>query len=156
MLGNTYEGENCSLARALEIVGERWSMLIMRDAIFRGTTRFNDFRRNLGIVPNVLVSRLDTFVRADLMYLEDREYRLTAKGLDLQAALIAMTQWGDRWEAPDGPPAIYEHVGCGGKVRHKLECAKCKRAPGAGRVKANPGPGAAKPHPAPSRSHRPV
>src|SRR4051812_33427867 len=110
MLGRTYDNQNCSVARALEVVGERWSLLILRDAMFRGTTRFSDFQRVLGLAPNILANRLDTFVAADVMRVDNREYYLTAKGWDLQPALIALTEWGDRWAAPDGPPVIYRHA----------------------------------------------
>ena len=67
VLGRTYEGQNCSAARALEVVGERWSLLIMRDALFRGMTRFSDFQRSLGLASNVLAKRLDGFVENGLM-----------------------------------------------------------------------------------------
>ncbi|WP_460358211.1 winged helix-turn-helix transcriptional regulator [Actinoallomurus acanthiterrae] len=141
MLGKTYEGQNCSAARALEVVGERWSLLIMRDAIFRGTTRFTEFQRILGIAPNILANRLDGFVAAGLMTIEGRDYRLTTKGLDLQSVIVALTEWGDRWAAPSGPPILYRHDGCGGHVCQKLYCADCGTAPNAAEVTATPGPG---------------
>ncbi|GAA3284630.1 helix-turn-helix transcriptional regulator [Dactylosporangium vinaceum] len=141
MLGRTYDSQNCSIARALEVVGERWSLLILRDAIFRGTTRFSDFQRVLGLAPNILTNRLDTFVTAGLMRLGNREYFLTAKGLDLGPTLIALTEWGDRWAAPDGPPIIYRHGGCGGEVRLDVRCARCGTAPATADVLAEPGPG---------------
>ncbi|WP_433271551.1 winged helix-turn-helix transcriptional regulator [Actinosynnema sp. CS-041913] len=141
MLGKTYENQNCSVARALEIVGERWSLLIMRNAMFRGTTKFTDFQRDLGIAPNVLTSRLETFVAAGLMYTDHREYRLTEKGLGLQPALIALTEWGDRWAAPDGPPIVYEHEDCGGRVHQRIGCTTCDAVPAPESVKARPGPG---------------
>ena len=106
MLGRTYENENCSAARALEVVGERWSLLIVRDAMLRGTTKFSEFQRNLGLAPNILASRLDAFVQVGLMrarryseHPDHREYVLTRKGLDLQPLIIALTAWGDRWAA---------------------------------------------------------
>src|SRR5690349_11852957 len=90
MLGRTYEAEVCSIARALEVVGERWSVLIVRNALFAGSTRFTDFQRSLGIAPNVLKTRLDGFVDAGIMrrrqYSEQPElyeYLLTEKGRDL-------------------------------------------------------------------------
>lgn len=132
MLGRTYENQDCSAARALEVVGERWSLLIIRDAMFGGITRFSDFQRDLGVAPNVLASRLDGFVAAGLMVLShnsDRyghaEYVLTEKGLDLQPVIIALTAWGDRWAAPDGPPIVYAHHGCGGRVGLRLSCESC-------------------------------
>src|SRR5215207_2491189 len=107
MLGRTYDAEVCSIARALEVVGERWSVLIVRNALFAGATRFADFQRSLGIATNVLASRLDGFVEAGIMrrhrYSEQPEayeYLLTEKGRDLAPALIALTAWGDRWSSP--------------------------------------------------------
>jgi DNA-binding HxlR family transcriptional regulator len=141
VLGKTYESQNCSVARTLEIVGERWSLLIMRDAIFAGTTKFTEFQRSLGVAPNILASRLETFVAAGLMRADDREYRLTEKGLDLQPAIVALTEWGDRWAAPDGPPIVYEHEGCGGQIHHRLGCTICNATPEPENVKARPGPG---------------
>jgi DNA-binding HxlR family transcriptional regulator len=149
MLGRTYDGQNCSAARALEVVGERWSLLIIRDAIFRGTTRFSEFQRNLGIAPNVLTSRLERFVETGLMRTRQysgehglREYVLTPKGLDLQPVIIGLTAWGDRWAAPDGPPVVYEHRDCGGQIQQRLHCQDCGAAPAPNEVQTRPGPGA--------------
>jgi len=96
--------------RALEVVGERWSLLIIRDAVYTGSTRYIDFQRSLGIATNVLQSRLDGFLDAGIMrrqrYSEQPEmyeYVLTEKGRDFAATLIALTEWGDRWAAPDAP-----------------------------------------------------
>jgi DNA-binding HxlR family transcriptional regulator len=149
MLGRTYDRENCSAARTLEIVGERWSLLIIRNAMFSGATRFTEFQRQLGIAPNILSSRLDRFVSEGLMQTrpltddhETRAYVLTGKGRDLEPVIIALTEWGDRWAAPDGPPVIYEHEGCGGPVHVHLTCEACDAEPEPGQVKARPGPGA--------------
>ena len=148
MLGRTYDRLNCSAARALEVVGERWSLMILRNAMFAGATRFNDFQRKLGIAPNILSARLDWFVEAGLMKTrqvggdsETREYVLTRKGLEFQPVLIALTAWGDRWAAPDGPPVMFEHKGCGGPVEQHLTCADCGATPGPGQVAVVPGPG---------------
>src|SRR5918997_6162362 len=112
MLGKTYDGEVCSIARALEVVGERWSRIIIRDALFAGSTRYSDFQRALGIATNVLQDRLDGFVEAGIMrrhrYSEQPElyeYLLTEKGQALAPALVALSEWGDRW-ATDGEPPI--------------------------------------------------
>lgn len=149
MLGRTYERENCSAARALEIVGERWSLLIIRNALFTGQTRFTEFQRDLGIAPNILSNRLDRFVAAGLMQTrpltddhETREYVLTNKGLDLQPVIIALTEWGDRWAAPQGPPVSYQHDGCGGPARLQLRCGDCGADLAPTQVIARPGPGA--------------
>ncbi|MPZ82288.1 MAG: transcriptional regulator [Actinophytocola sp.] len=148
MLGRTYDRENCSAARTLEIVGERWSLLIIRNAMFAGSTRFTEFQRKLGIAPNILSGRLDRFVAAGLMQTrpltgdaETREYVLTRRGLDLQGVIIALTEWGDRWAAPQGAPIIYEHESCGGQVHQHLSCADCDAAPAPAQVTARPGPG---------------
>jgi len=148
MLGRTYDREICSAARALEIVGERWSLLIIRNAMFAGSTRFTEFQRKLGIAPNILASRLERFVMAGLMKTQPRtgehethEYVLTPQGLDLQPVIIALTEWGDRWMAPDGPPIVYEHEDCGGEVHQHLSCDSCDVPPTPGQVKARPGPG---------------
>jgi DNA-binding HxlR family transcriptional regulator len=149
MLGRTYDRENCSAARALEFVGERWSLLIIRNAMFAGSTRFTEFQRKLGVAPNILSNRLDTFVSAGIMEnrplageSETREYVLTRKGLDLQPVIVALTEWGDRWAAPDGPPVRYEHCGCGGQIQQHLSCDKCGAEPAPDVVGAQPGPGA--------------
>src|SRR5918995_5736891 len=148
MLGKTYESEVCSIARALEVVGERWSVLIVRNALFAGATRFADFQRSLGIATNVLASRLDGFVEAGIMrrhrYSEQPEayeYLLTEKGRDLAPALIALTAWGDRWSAPDGPPILYSLTVCGSAISPQVVCATCGRVDDPGEVQARPGPG---------------
>ena len=102
MLGRLYPGQDSSTARALEIVGERWSLLIVHHALFAGTSRFTDFQRTLGISPNILTKRLDDFVAAGIFELrrdEGRhaEYVLTSKGRDLRPVIVALTRWGDHW-----------------------------------------------------------
>jgi DNA-binding HxlR family transcriptional regulator len=135
MLGRLYEGEFCSAARALEVVGERWSLLIVRNAMFSGMTRFTDFQRSLGVAPNILTKRLGEFVEAGIFELRasdtagHTEYVLTHKGLDLKPVVVALTEWGDRWAALDGRPITFEHEGCGGRVALKMECARCGESP---------------------------
>lgn len=132
MLGKTYDSQVCSIARALEVVGERWSLLIIRDALFAGVTRFNDFQGNLGVATNVLAARLDGFLASGLMERRPQteqpdqyEYVLTDKGRDLGPALIALTEWGDRWAAPGAPPILYQHRECGGAITGQIVCAVC-------------------------------
>ncbi len=130
MLGRTYDQEACSAARALEVAGERWSLLILRNAMFAGMTRFTDFQRSLAIAPNILAKRLESFVSEGLMTSskgksEHLEYHLTNKGHDFAPVIVALTKWGDRWDAPDGPPIVYEHEGCGGRVESRLFCKEC-------------------------------
>jgi DNA-binding HxlR family transcriptional regulator len=134
MLGRTYDREICSAARALEIVGERWSLLILRNAAFAGMTRFTEFQKSLDIAPNVLAARLDYFVETELMVKSAGDggyetYHLTKKGLDFKPVIIALTEWGDRWAAPDGAPIVYEHEACAGRVRYELSCSKCGEKP---------------------------
>jgi DNA-binding HxlR family transcriptional regulator len=143
MLGRSYDREICSAARALEIAGERWSLLILRDAAFAGLTRFTDFQERLGIAPNVLAARLEHFVAEGLMAATPvstgyAEYHLTKKGLDFKPVIIALTEWGDRWAAPDGPPIDYEHRACGGHVSTRLQCDKCGKTPATKDVIARP------------------
>ena len=111
MLKRDYEGQNCSIARALEIVGERWTLLIVRDC-FLGLRRFEEFQQSLGIARNVLTDRLNTLVgegifeRVPYGDRPDRfDYRLTQKGLDLHVALIGLRQWGDKYLC-DKPPTV--------------------------------------------------
>ena len=148
MLGKTYDSEVCSAARALELVGERWSLLIVRNALFAGVTRYNDFRKDLGIATNILKTRLDCLVDAGIM--ERRrysrnpdlyEYLLTDKGRELVPVILALTAWGDRWMAPDGPPIIYSHTVCGGDISQHTVCATCGEVDDPAEVLARPGPG---------------
>jgi DNA-binding HxlR family transcriptional regulator len=148
VLGKTYDSQVCSIARALEMVGERWSLLIIRDAVFAGSTRYSDFHRSLGIATNILQARLDGFVEAGIMrrhryseHPELHEYLLTEKGRDLAPALVALTEWGDRWAAPDGPPILYDHSVCGSAVGHQVVCDACGPVDTPGEVRAQPGPG---------------
>lgn len=111
MLKRDYEGQNCSIARALEIVGERWTLLIVRDA-FLGLRRFEQFQDNLGIARNVLTDRLNRLVDEGILERvryserpERYEYRLTQKGRDLNIALSGLRQWGDEYLS-EKPPRI--------------------------------------------------
>ncbi len=148
MLGRTYEDQNCSAARALEVVGERWSLLILRDALFRDMTRFTEFQRSLGVAPNVLSARLQGFLDAGVMELERRSgaeqprYRLTDRGRDLAAVVIALTAWGDRWAAPAGPPVVFGHDSCEGEAGLALVCDRCGEVLHGAGLMARPGPGA--------------
>src|SRR6266542_3978863 len=103
MLNRTYEGQNCSIARALELVGERWTLLIVRDA-FLGLRRFEQFQESLGIARNVLTDRLNRLVEEGILERvryserpERYEYRLTRKGRELNLALAGLRQWGDTY-----------------------------------------------------------
>jgi DNA-binding HxlR family transcriptional regulator len=111
MLRSDYEGQDCSIARALEVVGERWTLLIIRDA-FLGRRRFEQFQESLGIARNVLTARLHRLVEEGILERvryserpERYEYRLTPKGRDLGIALAGLRQWGDRYLS-ERPPRI--------------------------------------------------
>ena len=131
MLGRTYDSQVCSIARSLELVGERWSLLIIRDALFGRVTRFGDFQHNLGIATNVLTSRLDSFVASGIMEREgSADYILTTKGRALTIALISLTEWGDAWASPVDPPILYRHTACGdGAVHAVAACEACGVVP---------------------------
>ena len=117
MLGSTYEGQNCSIARALESVGERWTLLIVRE-LLRGPQRFSDLAAALDISKNVLAARLDKLVDLKIVAKSQyeaardwNEYSLTRKGYDLFPVVNALMAWGDRYEAPDRPTGrTHAHV----------------------------------------------
>ena len=148
MLHRTYEDQNCSIARTLELIGERWTILIVRDAFF-GVRRFDDFQRSLGLSRGVLADRLNRLVEAGIFerrpYQENperHEYRLTEKGRDLWSVTMALVKWGDRYEAENGPPRIFLHRDCGGEVTDRRTCAKCGAELNPRDVEWRPGPGA--------------
>jgi len=138
---------NCSVAQTLEVVGEWWTMLIIRDC-FLGVTRFDDFHQRLGISRNILADRLEHLVERGVVvrvpYQEHPvrfDYRLTDKGRDLWLVLTAMRQWGDRWEAAEGPPVIIEHRVCGHETTVVPCCSSCGERLDARSVRAMAGPG---------------
>ncbi|MDX6701385.1 MAG: hypothetical protein QOF26_1611, partial [Baekduia sp.] len=132
MLGRTYESQQCSVARTLELVGERWTLLIVRDA-FLGVRRFGDFAERLGIARNVLQDRLERLVESGILvkvpYHEHplrHEYRLTDMGRDLWPSIVALLQFGDKHLAsPAGPPMLLVHRGCGGRLDDRRVCRTC-------------------------------
>lgn len=146
-----YSAENCSIKRTLEIVGERWTLLVLREA-FYGARRFEQFHSHVGCARNILSDRLGTLVEHGLLSREPYrepgarqrdEYRLTEKGLDLFPAVIALMQWGDRWEVDrDGPPVRVEHRDCGAPLQVSLRCASGHDDLSARDATPVPGPGA--------------
>ena len=148
MLGRTYDNQVCSIARALEVLGERWTLLIVRDAIL-GLRRFDDFQRSLGVARNVLTDRLGRLVDAgilDRVPYQDRparyEYQLTPMGRELGVPVISLMHWGDRHLAdPAGPPRLTRHHDCGGSVTLALVCGTCGGPVPAAEVDVIPGPG---------------
>ena len=154
MLGNDYRSQACSIAGTLEVVGERWSLLIVRD-IFLGLRRFDQIQADLGIARNVLDARLSRLVEQGVLeraIYQERppryEYRLTEKGIDLWPTIVSLMQWGDRHAAPAGGPAVLlEHRGCGGRVDEHRICARCGERLSARDARGLPGPGATPGHP---------
>jgi DNA-binding HxlR family transcriptional regulator len=147
MLNSEYTGQNCSIARSLEAVGERWTLLIIRE-LLRRPHRFAELERKLGIAKSMLATRLDKLVDGGIVektpYTQARDwndYRLTRKGKDLFPVVSALMAWGDRYEAPEGPPVIFEHQ-CGHATGHKLVCAYCDEEVIPREVKVIAGPGA--------------
>ncbi len=138
----------CSIARTLEVAGEPWSPLIIRD-VWVGTTRFDDIQRDLGISRKVLSERLKWLVAQGV--LEQRayserplrhDYVLTQKGLELSDVLLAIIAWGDRWTAGEaGPPVLLRHRACGELTRAELRCAHCGEPLHAAHVDVELGPG---------------
>lgn len=148
VLPRTYDSQNCSVARSLEVVGDRWTMLVIRSA-FEGLRRFDDYQEALGVARNVLTDRLtrlcDEGVLRRVRYQErpDRyEYRLTRKGVELWPTVMSLLRWGDRYYAPDGPPMLVTHVGCGGSLGDGLVCEGCGKRLEPNEVEPRPGPGA--------------
>jgi DNA-binding HxlR family transcriptional regulator len=138
---------HCSVAQTLEVIGEWWSMLIVRDA-FLGVTRFDQLQERLGISRNVLNQRLAHLVEHGVLdkvayssHPPRYDYRLTDKGRDLFPVLNALRQWGDKYAAPDGPPMRIRHQTCGRLTDAMLTCAHCGEPLDARNVRATPGRG---------------
>ena len=147
MLGRDYAGQNCSVARSLEIVGERWTLLVLRDA-FLGVTRFERFQERLGLAPNILTKRLRTLTEGGVLERrryqerpERFEYVLTESGKDLLPVVLALMSWGDAHLAPAGPPVVVRHAGCGGDVGLGAVCGRCGETVGADDLEWYRGPG---------------
>ncbi len=121
----------CSIARTLQLIGDRWTLLILRDA-FRGVRRFDGFAEDLGIARNLLADRLARLVEHGIfekVQYNDRprryEYRLTERGLDLSPALVAFMRWGDKHLAEDEPPVVLVHRSCGHPLDQVFVCWEC-------------------------------
>jgi DNA-binding HxlR family transcriptional regulator len=157
MKRTSFSAMACSVAQCLEVTGEWWTMLILRDA-FLGVTRFDEIHERLGIARNVLTQRLATLVEDGILtkvpYQEHpprSDYRLTDKGRDLWMVLTAMREWGDRWAAPGGPPLEIVHNSCGHVTTVVPVCSECGEPLDARAVTARPGPGAGPKSPIPAR-----
>jgi DNA-binding HxlR family transcriptional regulator len=143
--------ENCSLARSLAVIGDRWTMLVLREA-FLGVRRFDDFQKSLGIARRVLAARLKLLVGEGVLEkaaYQQRprryEYRLTEKGLGLYPVLLSLVHWGDaHYSGKKGPPLLHRHLQCGHDFRSVLTCSECGEAINPRAVAPHPGPGARK------------
>ena len=143
------EQENCSLARAMAVVGDRWTLLVLREAFLR-VRRFDDFQERLGIARRVLTERLkhlvDHGVLEKVAYSQTplrHEYRLTEKGLGLYPVIISLVHWGDaHYAGKKGPPLLHRHKACGHDFRSVVTCSECGEAVDARSVSPHPGPGA--------------
>lgn len=143
-LPNDYAGQACSLARALEIIGERWTLLIVRDA-FLGVRRFADFIDHLQIPRAVLASRLKALTAAGVLarVAGERhvEYELTGKGAALWPVVLSLMSWGDDFYAPSGPRRLYRHAADDGQVDRAGRCDACGMPVPPADIIAAPGPG---------------
>lgn len=151
-LRKDYEAQDCSLARALELLGERWTLLIVRDA-FYGVRRYNDFIAHLDIPRAVLATRLQALVEAGVLdkrpYQEGprrEEYVLTPKGRELWPALNALGHWGSQYMSDADPYRVYAHIDCGTRIDRIGTCPTCRRWIPPEELEVRPGPAADQPH----------
>lgn len=148
MRQTSFADMHCSLARSLEVIGDWWSPLILRD-IHLGLRRFGELVEDLGIPRALLAARLDALVGGAVIEKVEyqqrpsrHEYRLTEAGRDLVPVLLALTAWGDRWRSPDGAPIVAHHR-CGATTPPAIVCAGCGEPLVAGDLGYSAGPGAA-------------
>lgn len=132
MKWNELSSENCSLAKSLAVVGDRWTLMVLREAFLK-IRRFDDFQKNLGIARRVLTERLSHLVDHGVLErvpYQDRparyDYRLTQKGLDLYPVVLSLVHWGDaHYPSAGGPPIIHRHKACGHDFRSVMTCSEC-------------------------------
>lgn len=142
-LGTDYPRQDCGIARSLEIVGERWTLLILRDC-FLGVRRFSDLQAHLDVSRAVLSARLDALVEAGLLERVGdghASYELTEDAIALWPALLLLAQWGDQRTSPGRPRRTFHHVGCG-TLGRDARCDACGDLPHPRDVETRPGPGA--------------
>jgi len=147
-----HDSARCSVARTASVVGDGWTVLVLRD-LFNGIRRFDDLATRLGIARNVLTRRLAGLVQEGVVvrvpyreagHRQRHEYRLTDAGRDLRPVVLAMLTWGDAHRAgPEGPPMRVEHAGCGAHVQVELHCSDGHAIDPGTRLRAIPGPGPA-------------
>jgi DNA-binding HxlR family transcriptional regulator len=142
----------CSIARTMDVIGEPWSPLIVRN-IYIGITRFDQLQQSLGMSRKVLAERLRWLTETGVLTRREysarpprHEYVLTPKGLELFEVLMVMVRWGDRWLAGEaGPPVLYRHHACGEISHAELHCSICGEPMRATNIDVLPGPGSASP-----------
>ncbi len=163
MRWNELDAEACSLARTLGVVGDRWTLLILRDCFLR-VRRFDEFQARLGIGRPILADRLqklvDNFILTKVAYQQNPvryEYRLTPKGLSLHPVMMALVHWGDaNLAGKTGPPRLHKHLACGCVFEPVMTCSECGEEIEARTVEVIPGPGARQPrHLPPATKPRP-
>ncbi|MEU1481217.1 winged helix-turn-helix transcriptional regulator [Streptomyces sp. NPDC001668] len=143
------DASNCSIGRTLEVVGEKWTILILRE-VFYGSSRFSEFERVLGCPRNLLAARLRMLVEEGILATETYKepgsrsrpkYVITPKGVDLVPAVMGLLQWGDRYRAdPEGPAMLSRHRGCGAPVDAQIRCDHGHAVPPED-IESVPGPG---------------
>lgn len=145
-----YDGEACSAGRALAVLGDRWTLLVLRE-VFNGVRRFDDISNHIGVARDVLARRLTTLVDEGVLtkvpYQEPGrrtryEYRLTQAGKDLRPVLLALIAWGDEYRATDGAPLTLTHPDCGAPVHLTMTCEAGHFLPDNAKLRMTPGPGA--------------
>lgn len=146
-----YQASNCTIARTLQVVGEKWTLLILRES-FYGATRFEQFHSVLNCPRNLLSERLSKLVDEGILERSEyrvpgrrarNEYRMTDQGRELTPILLALMAWGDRHKAdPEGPPVTARHAGCGKELRVALTCADGHEVAGPDDIELVAGPGA--------------
>jgi len=147
---SAYDTDTCSIARTLALIGDRWTLLVLRD-VANGVRRFDELADHLGIARNVLAGRLARLVDAGLAERlayrepgerERHEYRLSEAGRELVPVLLAFMRWGDRHLAgPEGPPAVVRHADCGAPIKISLTCEDGHELGDRPRLRVEPGPG---------------
>jgi len=148
MLGRDYSDQICSISRSLEVVGERWTLLILRDVLL-GRHRFDEFVESLGVTRTVLTQRLRLLVDEGVLERkpyqqrpERFDYDLTDKGRALTPVIAHLLWWGDHYyPEPAGPPRLLQHRDCGGPVEPRFFCGQCQAELTAVDIVAQPGPG---------------
>ena len=144
----TTSTSGCSIQQTLDVIGDRWMLLIIRN-LFRGARRFSELEEDLGIAKTLLTVRLNKLVSADIVErvpYQDRpvrhEYLFTQKGRDLSPSLVALMKWGERWGNDGSAPTVLVHSDCGTPLMQVTHCPTCDDALDPGQIRSRPGPGA--------------